>query len=158
MPTGAAVDCRALTALDLGAAAELHAEAFAARGERGWSRREFAELLATPGVRGLLAEAAGTTVGLALYRRVADEAELLTLAVHPGHRRRGIARGLLASVVAVAGGGGARRLFLEVGDDNPSARALYAAAGFATVATRRAYYQRPGREPGDALVMRLDLA
>ncbi len=47
----------------------------------------------------------------------------------------------------------AQTLFLEVGADNPAARALYGSLGFAKVGDRKGYYQ--GR---DALVLRLPLA
>lgn len=88
--------------------------------------------------------------GLALARVAADEAEILTLAVLPEARRRGVGGALLASVAAGAAARGARALFLEVAVGNAPARALYAAAGFVAVGRRRGYY--PGGE--DALVLR----
>ena len=42
-----------LGALDLDRAAALHDEAFVALGERGWTRADFAGLLASPGVGGV---------------------------------------------------------------------------------------------------------
>ena len=50
---------RALGARDLDRAARLHGAAFAALGEPGWTRQDVAELLASPGVAGLLLEADG---------------------------------------------------------------------------------------------------
>jgi ribosomal-protein-alanine N-acetyltransferase len=150
---------RPLGARDLDRAAKLHALAFAALGERPWTRQDVAELLAAPGVAGLLIEDRDDDgdVGFALYRMAADESELLTLAVSPPRQRRGAGRALLAAVVDRLRTAGARTLFLEVGIDNSTARALYEASGFATVATRPAYYQRGDRPPADALVMRLTL-
>jgi len=148
---------RPLGARDLDRAAKLHALAFAALGERPWTRQDVAELLAAPGVAGLLIEEEAGAVGFALYRMAADQSELLTLAVSPPRQRRGAGRALLAAVVDRMRSAGARALFLEVGIDNSPARALYEASGFATVATRPAYYQRSDRPPADALVMRLTL-
>ncbi|MBS0520778.1 MAG: ribosomal protein S18-alanine N-acetyltransferase [Proteobacteria bacterium] len=143
---------------DLDAAAALHADAFATLGERGWTSREMAELLAAPGVAGCLASGLdGTAAGFALLRTAADEAELLTIAVRPTCRRQGIARRLLKVVIALARDRGARSLFLEVGADNPGARALYDQIGFRTVGRRAAYYIRSGGPPADAVVMRLAL-
>lgn len=154
---GAGFALRPLGALDLDLAAGLHGEAFEALGERAWSRQDLAELLASPGVGGLLLESAGACIGVAVCRVVLDEAELLTIAVRPAHRRAGAGRALLRAVVERARDAGARRLFLEVGADNPAARALYATAGFEAVGGRRAYYRRGQGPAADAVVMRLAL-
>ncbi len=146
-----------LGALDLDRATALHAESFAPLGERGWTRQELAELVASRGVTALLLKAEGDDAGLAVCRAAADEAELLTLAVRPAHRRRGAARRLLAAVVDHVRKSGARTLFLEVGMDNPAARSLYESQGFIAVGERRAYYQRGQGPPADAVVMRLTL-
>jgi ribosomal-protein-alanine N-acetyltransferase len=148
---------RPLGAYDLDRAATLHGEAFAGSGERAWTCQDVAELLASPGVGGLLVEADGRDVGFALFRAVADESELLTIAVSAAYRRRGAARRLLAAIVDRLRAEGARTLFLEVGMDNPAARALYEAAGFEAVGLRRAYYRRADGPPADAIAMRLTL-
>lgn len=146
-----------LGALDLDRAAALHGESFAALGERAWTRRDLAELLALPGVEGLLLQADGRDVGLALCRVAADEAELLTIAVRPTERRRGAGRRLLTAVIDRVRRAGARTLFLEVGADNPAAHALYETAGFQVVGTRPAYYRRGAGRTADAVVLRLGL-
>ena len=53
-----------LGALDLDRAAALHGESFVAFGERAWTRQDLAELLASPGVTGLLLQAAGRDAGI----------------------------------------------------------------------------------------------
>lgn len=126
--------------------ARLHAAAF--RRPRPWSAAEFAALLARPET--LLAVA---PQGFALARAVADEAELLTLAVAPEARRCGLGARLLAQVLEAAAARGATALFLEVGTDNAAARALYARAGFAEAGRRRGYH-----DGSDALILRRALA
>ena len=148
---------RRLGALDLDRAAALHGESFVPLGERAWTRQDLAGLLASPGVTGLLLQAEGRDVGIALCRVAADEAELLTIAVRPAERRRGAGRRLLTAVIDRVREAGARALFLEVGADNPPARALYEAMGFRVVGTRPAYYRRGDGPPADALIMRLSL-
>lgn len=155
--TGPAI-LRRLGALDLDRAAALHAEAFVPFGERAWTRQDMAELLASPGVAGLLLQVEGTDAGLAICRVVADEAELITLAVRSAHRRRGAARRLLATVLDHARSAGAKTLFLEVAADNPAARALYETTGFRAVGSRSAYFRRGEGPAADAVVMRLDLS
>lgn len=148
---------RALGALDLERAAMLHREAFAALGETGWSRQDLAELMASAGVAGLLIEADADAIGFALWRRAADEAELLTLAVSPTHRRCGVGRSLVEEVVRCAREAGAADLFLEVGTDNRAASALYDKLGFVVVGNRAGYYRRAAGPAADAAVMRLGL-
>ena len=96
-----------------------------------------AELLASPGVSGLVLQADGRDAGIALCRVAADEAELLTIAV--GRPIAGAARAgaLLAAVIERVRDAGARTLFLEVGADNPAARALYEAMGFQVIGRAR---------------------
>ena len=144
-------------ALDLDRAARLHRDAFAPMGERPWTRQDMAELLATPAGGGLILRLEGEDGGVVLWRTIADEAELLTLAVNARHRRRGVGTVLVGQVIQRSRRQGARQLFLEVGVDNPGARSLYSQAGFVEVGRRTAYYRRPAGF-ADALVLRLTLA
>jgi len=84
---------------------------------------------------------------------VADEAELLTLAVAPELWRGGIGAGLLAACEAGARAEGAARVFLEVAAGNIAARSLYDRAGFRQCGLRPGYYQRLDGSRDDAVVM-----
>jgi ribosomal-protein-alanine N-acetyltransferase len=146
---------RALETQDLDVVSALHGEAFAVLGERGWTSAEIADLLASPGAAGVLLQDDAEPVGFALCRAVADEAELLTIAVRADRRRYGAGRALVDKVIDLARERGAHSLFLEVGADNAAALALYERVGFRRVGRRVAYYRRRGRPPADAVVMRL---
>lgn len=122
-----------------------------------WTEAAFAALLALPGRRAVIASEAGMPLGFVLLGLAADEAEIITLAVLPAARRRGLGAALLTAAMREARVRGATRLFLEVAEDNAPARALYAGQGFAEVGRRRAYYARPGRA-ADALVLALSLS
>lgn len=118
-----------------------------------WPADAWVTLLGQPGVGGIVALAAGEPVGFALWRWVADEAEILTIGVIPQRRGVGCGRCLVDHVLrrlppAVA------TVFLEVAADNPAARALYAGRGFHPVGVRPGYYRRPGGA-ADALMLRL---
>ena len=81
---------------------------------------------------------------------VVDELHINSLAVDEDHRRRGLARHLLAHVLADAVSEGARSATLEVRESNRAARALYEGFGFRVEGVRRGYYQTPVE---DALVL-----
>ncbi|MFC7377784.1 GNAT family N-acetyltransferase [Brevundimonas sp. GCM10030266] len=128
--------------------AELHATAF----DVPWDAAAFALLLDQPGVFAVEREA-----GFILMRAVADEAEILTLAVRPDARRSGEGTALVADGVAAASLAGADRVFLEVADDNAAARALYVRTGFTEAGRRPRYYSRPDGSRVDALLLALNL-
>ncbi len=138
-----------------GALAATHAAAFVT--ERPWSAAEFAALLAQPAI-----VLTGDACSFLLGRVMLDEAEVLTLATHPAHRRQGLARAALTVFLAQASDRGATRAFLDVAEDNAPARALYAAAGFTENSRRAGYYAaRGGADPVTrvaALILARDLA
>lgn len=97
-------------------------------------------------------EAAPEIVGYCAFHVVADEGQILTLAVSPGARRRGLGGRLLRACLALMARRGATSVFLDVREGNRAARALYAAQGFAVVGVRSGYYVEPTE---DALLLRL---
>ena len=127
--------------------AAIHAAAFP-DGE-AWSVMMFAAQLGQPGVLALVDDAGG----LIVMRVAADEAEILTLAVAPDVRRRGIARALVDAGCTAARAAGAVKVFLEVAARNAGARALYETAGFEQIGVRQRYYA----DGGDAQTMGRDL-
>ncbi len=133
---------------DAGGMAQIHEQAF----DHPWSHDSFDALLGETGAGALIAG----QEGFILWRTVAGEAEILTLAVVPSVRRRGLARALLTEACKRARRDGAEAMFLEVSDQNAAAVALYDGAGFARAGLRRGYYASLS-PPQDALVMRLAL-
>ncbi len=93
-------------------------------------------------------------VALLLAWSVADELQLLELASHPEHRRRGHARALLAALVEHARSQRKRFVLLEVRRSNQAAITLYESLGFEQTGERRGYYADNGE---DALEMRITL-
>ena len=132
----------------------IHADSFAVP----WTAEDFAVFLRQIGVMGWIARGNGRAQGFILIRRVAEEAEVLTLAVRPSARRRGVGRGLVAQASENLRGQGVASFYLEVATDNIAALGLYRSLGFAQCGKRRSYYAAEnGSPPGDALVMRCDL-
>jgi ribosomal-protein-alanine N-acetyltransferase len=79
-------------------------------------------------------------IGYLSARRIADEVHILSIAVDPAQRRRGVARALLDAVLCEETARGARRALLEVRVSNLAARAFYASTGFVAVGRRPRYY------------------
>ena len=143
-------------AADADAMAELHAKAF----RRGWSAEEFERLLVDTGIVAHRATFGRILLGFSLTRVAADEAEILSIAVDPSWRGRGLGGRLLDLQLRRLATLGVARLFLEVDEGNTAARRLYARAHFHEVGRRVAYYHAAGdqRPPSNALVLRRDLA
>ena len=108
------------------------------------------------GVELTLATDNEAVVGFSLVRSVADESELLLLAVMPTHQRRGVGARLLEEFVQSARGQGVRRVHLEVRDGNPAIE-MYRLAGFDAVGRRRNYYRGSDGRQFDALTFAREL-
>lgn len=137
------LDFRPIGPFDLDLLAELHRRCFTAIWDRPWSSRSFAEVLAMPGASGLVASLGPEPIGFGLTLQAADEVELLLLGILPEQRGHGLARRLLAQLLAEAAAKGAARALLEVAEGNQAAIACYTSIGFSACGRRRAYYSGP---------------
>lgn len=135
---------------DLPAVIAVMESAFEARFGEAWTLSQCAGLLPMPGVWLTLARDGGGLLGFSLSRIVADEAELLLLAVKPDAQRAGIGKALLHQFERAAVSRGAKRLHLEVRDGNEALN-LYHSSGFTLVGRRRRYYNGPDGALYDAL-------
>jgi ribosomal-protein-alanine N-acetyltransferase len=143
---------RAVSASDSDVLAALHGECFP---DDPWGPQSVAEVLAMPGAFGFLAvePPAETPTGFLLALALPEECEILALGVRPASRRRGVARALVAALLAAANGAG-HAVLLEVAEDNEAALRLYGGAGFARVGRRPAYYRRGAAGAVAALQLR----
>lgn len=121
-----------------------------------WTAGQLCGSLDLPGSILLAARGEGGTIGFALVRSIAGEAELLLIAVHPQHRRKGIGQALLDASMQSARQSGAQCFFLEVRDGN-SAMAFYLANGFTAYHRRHQYYLGRDGQRRDAISLRRNL-
>lgn len=137
---------------DLDGVMEVMESAFGETYGEAWTRSQCAGILPMTGVSLMIArdDESQQTVGFSLSRTVADDAELLLLAVCPSRHRQGIGTLLLDDFIAAAARNGAARVHLEVRDGNPAV-AIYRAAGFVPVGRRLRYYRAPGGQRYDAI-------
>lgn len=144
---------------DLDLVMDVMETAFGNRFGEAWTRSQCSGILPMAGVSLALARDDDGTgvVGFSLARTIAGEAELLLIAVAPGHHRRGIGLQLLGDFLDRARDNGASRVHLEVRYGNP-AIAMYRAAGFTEVGRRRNYYRGSDGRRFDALTFARDFA
>ena len=95
--------------------------------------------------------------GFALSRVVADEGEILTVAMAPEARGQGHARPLMTHHLDELARAGARQVHLDVEEGNAPALALYRRLGFEEVGRRTGYYAKPDGSFATALTMRATL-
>ena len=142
--SGAAVTIRRLEARDIDAVIGIQTQC---RDASQWSRREY-ELLAAPASANKtapcwVAENDGRVAGFLAAREVADELEILNLAVAVASRRQGIAGRLLREAMQWGAAEGVAKIYLEVRASNAPAKTFYESHGFYTMGARPNYYSDP---------------
>ena len=137
-----AIDDAAFGAPSAGGGRELRASQLREELRRSFSRLRVAR------------SSSGEVVGYVLFWHVADELQILNVAVSPTERRKGVGRALVEDVIAYARHHGAGRILLEVRASNAAARALYEQRGFEPFHVRPRYYD----DGEDAVEMSLELA
>lgn len=123
-------------------------------GAANWSRAGLAELARQPGTLTLISQAGTGITGFIIARQLADEAEVLNIAVSPKYRRAGHGSALLLAALAELHNRDIHRVFLEVRRSNAPAIAFYQKHGFVPIGSRKAYYHDPIE---DALLMETKL-
>ena len=123
-----------------------------------WTRSQLSGILPMAGVFLILAHdrRRNAVAGFSLFRTVADESELLLIAVLPDEQRRGIGKLLLDDFLDRARDEEVRRVHLEVRDGNP-AIGMYRDAGFSPVGRRRNYYHATNGKRYDAITLACEL-
>jgi len=81
--------------------------------------------------------------GFIAGRRVADEGEILNLAVKPSYRRYGVGKALVKALMELFAREAVLQVFLEVRESNAAAVAFYQSLGFRQVGRRALYYREP---------------
>lgn len=92
-------------------------------------------------------------IGYAVFSMRGRTTQILSLAVHPDHRRRGVGATLLTWVVEEAKRRNTSSIRLEVRRSNLSAQRLYSRLGFSPLHIAHSYYD----DGEDALIMELPL-
>lgn len=143
---GRVASLRPMTVDDVVAAAAIEQASF----ERGWTPSAFRrELTENRVARYVVADAGGEMVAFAGLWVVLDEGHVVTVAVHPLWRRRGLGQLMVHALTVVALEHGLDSFTLECRPSNEAALALYRKYGFYEVGRRRRYYA----DGEDALIL-----
>jgi len=115
-----------------------------------WSRESFLGEISNRVSRQFVFKLGESLVGYLCFWVVLDEAHLMNIAIHPNHRGSGYGKHLMDHLETICLREGIKRIILEVGRNNASAKRLYRKCGFSSVGFRKNYYPAV---PDDALVM-----
>ena len=124
--------------------AELHKLCFP---HRPWSADDFSNLKKSG------CEIVASENGFIVWRTVVDEAEIITVGVHPDTRGAGIAIAMLGIMENEVKKMGAKKIFLEVSHINIPAIKLYEKCGFVAIGKRKNYYS----DGTDAILMQKEI-
>ena len=116
-----------------------------------WSANSVASELENRLAFWLVAMEDDQVIGYVGSQTVLGETDMMNIAIHPDHRKRGIATELIEALIHGLTERGSHSLMLEVRASNEPAKALYTKMGFESVGVRKNYYRNP-RE--DALILR----
>ena len=120
-------------------------------GDSAWTMDSLRSQLDKSDSRSTVAVEDDRIIGFLAFEQVLDEGSIVEVAVHPDHRRKGIARELIKNAVECCEE--LETVYLEVRESNIPAISLYKNLGFYEVGKRRDYYSDPKE---DAVIMRLD--
>lgn len=109
--------------------------------EQRWSEESWSEELTSTNRHVVVSrDDAGDVAAAATFCFVGDVVDLHRIVTRASARRQGRAGDLMMAGIAWACDSAAKRMILEVEQDNAPALALYTAHGFQEIATRRDYY------------------
>ena len=107
-----------------------------------WTEQALALLTGESGV-GFVVAQEGRALAYGGMLCVLDEGQITNIATHPDHRRRGLGRLVVRSLVDHARERGLAEISLEVRETNTAAIALYEELGFVCVGKRPRFYTHP---------------
>lgn len=128
---------------------KIHIECF----PRYWNRQAFTDFFSVENTFAILVENYDQPVAMIVYRIVFEQADILTIAVLPAFRKKGIAKKLIGDALEHCKKLGAKKLFIDVEVGNEAALKLYENTGFKQISRRKLYYQQLDGSLTDSLVM-----
>jgi len=137
-----ALQVRWLIQTDIPAVLEIERGSFV----RPWTADEFKKVLAHNNCVGIVSETAGRVTGFVIYEIFRSKVQLLNVAVHPRHRRKGYGSAMLAQIVSRLEPGRQESVVGEVRESNLPAQLFLRHNGFRAVEILRDYFKDEGED------------
>lgn len=137
---------REMTAEDVPFISRLEEETFS----MPWSAASFLQMIEKEDARYYVAEEDGRLLGGCGLLMIAGEGNITNVVVVPEARRRRVATGMLAHLLAAGDAEGLKAYTLEVRVSNTAAIGLYEKLGFVSEGIRPHFYEKPTE---DAMIM-----
>ena len=124
-----------------------------------WSAQVMRDSLEAAHTKAIGLEVDTTLIGYIVLSIVLDEAEILSMTIHPDYQGQGYGKVLLTKGIHEVSRLGVKTLYLEVRVNNAVAIHLYEKLGFVRIGIRPRYYKniQTGQQE-DALLMSLSIA
>ena len=113
-----------------------------------WNQRQWTNELEKDYVTTLGIFFNNSLIGVCVFHKIFDEAEIRYLSVHPYYKRRGLGKKLICRIFKECEDENIKRIFLEVSIKNKQALSFYDYLGFKTIFIRKRYY----KDGSDALL------
>lgn len=140
------IEYREMTEEDVAFISRLEEETFS----MPWSAASFLQMIEKEDARYYVAEEDGKLLGGCGLLLIAGEGNITNVVVAPEARRRGVATGMLAHLLAAGDREGLTAYTLEVRVSNQAAIGLYEKLGFVSEGIRPDFYEKPTE---DAMIM-----
>ena len=127
---------RAWQNVDLEACTQIYGQCF----PKPWTLQDFKTFYASKNICAYVALEEGELVGFIIAQTAGQQADIVTLAIHPSFRRKGIAKTLSIFLMDKLFKSKNETLFLEVAQSNIGAFSLYQSLGFTVCGKRQFYY------------------
>lgn len=120
-----------------------------------WSKDAIKKELSNPAASYFVATQEKEVIGYAGMWHMADEGEVINIAVSSTNRCKGIGAQLLEALLEEAIAHQLTSVFLEVRENNKTAQSLYKRHGFNIIGIRKRYYRDPEE---DAILMSYEMS
>ena len=115
---------------------------------RHWSENQWKNELENDNVTAIGIYINNSILGVCVFHKIYDEAEIRYLSIHPSYKRKGLGKKLIYKIFKVCQNENIKRIFLEVSLKNKQALSFYDYFGFETISVRKKYY----KDGSDALL------
>ena len=108
---------------------------------RHWNKNQWENELAKDYVTALGIYLNKLMLGVCVFHKLYDEAEIRYLSVHPSYKRKGLGKKLVHKIIRLCKNDNIKKIFLEVSSKNKQALNFYDNFGFETISIRTKYYR-----------------